>query len=49
MYGDLADGLRTIEFAGGNTSAGCLSADGMMWFPSVRGIVTRRPRPHSPQ
>ena len=34
-----ADGLRTPEFDGGNTSAGCASPDGMLWFPSVRGIV----------
>jgi signal transduction histidine kinase/ligand-binding sensor domain-containing protein/CheY-like chemotaxis protein/HPt (histidine-containing phosphotransfer) domain-containing protein len=37
-YG-VADGLRTAEFDGGNTSAGCRSPDGMLWFPSVRGIV----------
>jgi signal transduction histidine kinase/ligand-binding sensor domain-containing protein/CheY-like chemotaxis protein/HPt (histidine-containing phosphotransfer) domain-containing protein len=38
VYG-LADGLRTAEFDGGNTSAGCRSPDGMLWFPSIRGIV----------
>jgi ligand-binding sensor domain-containing protein/signal transduction histidine kinase/CheY-like chemotaxis protein/HPt (histidine-containing phosphotransfer) domain-containing protein len=38
IYG-AADGLRTAEFDGGNTSAGCRSPDGMLWFPSVRGIV----------
>jgi signal transduction histidine kinase/ligand-binding sensor domain-containing protein/CheY-like chemotaxis protein/HPt (histidine-containing phosphotransfer) domain-containing protein len=38
IYG-VADGLRTAEFDGGNTSAGCRSPDGMLWFPSVRGIV----------
>jgi len=38
VYG-VADGLRTAEFDGGNTSAGCRSPDGMLWFPSVRGIV----------
>jgi signal transduction histidine kinase/ligand-binding sensor domain-containing protein/DNA-binding response OmpR family regulator/HPt (histidine-containing phosphotransfer) domain-containing protein len=37
-YG-VADGLRTAEFDGGNTSAGCRGADGILWFPSVRGIV----------
>ncbi len=37
-YG-VADGLRTAEFDGGNTSAGCRSPDGSLWFPSVRGIV----------
>jgi len=38
VYG-LADGLRTAEFDGGNTSAGCRTPDGMLWFPSIRGIV----------
>ncbi len=38
LYG-LADGLRSAEFAGGNTSAGCQTADGMLWFPGIRGIV----------
>ena len=38
IYG-LADGLRTAEFDGGNTSAGCRTPDGMLWFPSIRGIV----------
>ena len=37
-YG-LLDGLRTSEFDGGNTSAGFRSAEGLLWFPSVRGIV----------
>jgi signal transduction histidine kinase/ligand-binding sensor domain-containing protein/CheY-like chemotaxis protein/HPt (histidine-containing phosphotransfer) domain-containing protein len=36
---DLAVGLRSAEFAGGNTSAGCQTPDGMLWFPSIRGIV----------
>jgi signal transduction histidine kinase/ligand-binding sensor domain-containing protein/CheY-like chemotaxis protein len=38
IYG-IADGLRTAEFAGGNTAAGFRSQDGMLWFPSIRGIV----------
>ncbi len=38
VYG-LADGLRTAEFDGGNTSAGCRTPDGLLWFPSERGIV----------
>ena len=38
VYGG-ADGLRTVEFGGGNTSPGCRTPDGMLWFPSVRGIV----------
>ena len=37
-YG-LADGLRSAEFAGGNNSPGCRTPDGMLWFPSIRGIV----------
>ncbi|HEX3397738.1 MAG TPA: two-component regulator propeller domain-containing protein [Steroidobacteraceae bacterium] len=36
---DLADGLRSAEFDGGNTSPGCRSPDGMLWFPSIKGIV----------
>jgi ligand-binding sensor domain-containing protein/signal transduction histidine kinase/DNA-binding response OmpR family regulator len=40
----LADGLRTLEFAGGNTSPGCRSPDGLLWFPSIRGIVIINPR-----
>jgi signal transduction histidine kinase/ligand-binding sensor domain-containing protein/CheY-like chemotaxis protein/HPt (histidine-containing phosphotransfer) domain-containing protein len=43
VYG-LADGLRTAEFDGGNTSAGCRSPDGMLWFPSIRGIVRIDPK-----
>jgi signal transduction histidine kinase/ligand-binding sensor domain-containing protein/CheY-like chemotaxis protein/HPt (histidine-containing phosphotransfer) domain-containing protein len=38
VYG-LADGLRTAEFDGGNTSAGCRTPDGLLWFPSERGLV----------
>jgi signal transduction histidine kinase len=40
---DIADGLRSAEFAGGNTSAGCRTADGRLWFPSIRGIVAVDP------
>ena len=38
VYG-LADGLRTAEFDGGNTAAGCRTPDGLLWFPNIRGIV----------
>ena len=38
IYG-LADGLRSAEFAGGNSSAGCRTPDGKLWFPSIHGIV----------
>ncbi|HZD53010.1 MAG TPA: response regulator, partial [Woeseiaceae bacterium] len=34
-----ADGLRAVEFDGGNTSPGCRTPDGALWFPSIRGIV----------
>ncbi|MDP9088935.1 MAG: response regulator [Pseudomonadota bacterium] len=43
VYG-LADGLRTAEFDGGNTSAGCRTPDGFLWFPSERGLVRVDPR-----
>jgi signal transduction histidine kinase/ligand-binding sensor domain-containing protein/DNA-binding response OmpR family regulator len=43
VYG-VADGLRTAEFDGGNTAAGCRMPDGILWFPSVRGIVRVDPR-----
>jgi ligand-binding sensor domain-containing protein/signal transduction histidine kinase/CheY-like chemotaxis protein/HPt (histidine-containing phosphotransfer) domain-containing protein len=33
------DGLRSAEFNGGNTSAGTRTPDGLLWFPSIRGIV----------
>ena len=38
VYG-IADGLRTAEFDGGNTAAGCRTPDGRLWLPSIRGIV----------
>lgn len=34
-----ADGLRTLEFNGGNGSPGCRTPDGVLWFPTIRGIV----------
>jgi signal transduction histidine kinase/ligand-binding sensor domain-containing protein/CheY-like chemotaxis protein/HPt (histidine-containing phosphotransfer) domain-containing protein len=43
IYG-LADGLRTAEFAGGNTSPGCRTPDGLLWFPSISGIVRVDPK-----
>jgi ligand-binding sensor domain-containing protein/signal transduction histidine kinase/CheY-like chemotaxis protein len=33
------DGMRSAEFNGGNTSAGTRTPDGLLWFPSIRGIV----------
>jgi len=43
VYG-LGDGLRTAEFNGGNNFAGCRSPDGLLWFPSIRGIVRVDPK-----
>jgi ligand-binding sensor domain-containing protein/signal transduction histidine kinase/DNA-binding response OmpR family regulator len=40
---DVSDGLRTVEFNGGNTSAGCRTPDGRLWFPNIRGIVAVDP------
>ena len=37
-YG-IKDGMRSAEFNGGNTSAGTRTPDGLLWFPSIRGIV----------
>ena len=36
---DTADGLRAVEFDGGNSNAGCRTPDGLLWFPGVAGIV----------
>jgi signal transduction histidine kinase/ligand-binding sensor domain-containing protein/DNA-binding response OmpR family regulator len=38
-----ADGLRAVEFDGGNTSPGTRTPDGVLWFPSIRGIVSVDP------
>jgi signal transduction histidine kinase/ligand-binding sensor domain-containing protein/CheY-like chemotaxis protein/HPt (histidine-containing phosphotransfer) domain-containing protein len=43
IYG-LADGLRSAEFDGGNTSAGCRTADGTLWFPGIHDIVSIAPQ-----
>ncbi|HME39059.1 MAG TPA: two-component regulator propeller domain-containing protein [Steroidobacteraceae bacterium] len=43
QYG-LADGLRSAEFDGGNTTPGCATPDGLLWFPSIRGIVRVDPK-----
>jgi signal transduction histidine kinase/CheY-like chemotaxis protein/HPt (histidine-containing phosphotransfer) domain-containing protein/streptogramin lyase len=43
VYG-LLDGLRSVEFDGGNTSPGCRTPDGMLWFPSIHDIVRIDPQ-----
>jgi signal transduction histidine kinase/ligand-binding sensor domain-containing protein/CheY-like chemotaxis protein/HPt (histidine-containing phosphotransfer) domain-containing protein len=42
VYG-LVDGLRSAEFDGGNTYAGCRTPDGMLWFPGIHDIVRLDP------
>jgi ligand-binding sensor domain-containing protein/signal transduction histidine kinase len=42
IYG-VSDGLRSVEFDGGNTSAGCLTSDGRLWFPNISGILAVDP------
>jgi signal transduction histidine kinase/ligand-binding sensor domain-containing protein/CheY-like chemotaxis protein/HPt (histidine-containing phosphotransfer) domain-containing protein len=42
-YLRMGDGLRTSEFDGGNTSPGCRTVDGRLWFPSNRGIIAINP------
>ncbi len=39
----LSDGLRAAEFDGGNTSAGCRTPDGHLWFPNISGVVRADP------
>ena len=40
---DAADGLRSVEFDGGNTQPGCRTADGALWLPGIVGIVRVNP------
>ena len=40
---DMSDGLRTMEFNGGNAPTGCRTPDGRLWFPTIRGIVSVDP------
>ena len=37
------DGLETAQINGGVQPAGCISSDGELWFPSVRGAIHFRP------
>jgi signal transduction histidine kinase/ligand-binding sensor domain-containing protein len=36
---DKSDGLPTLECSGGFQPAGCMTADGRMWFPTTKGLV----------
>ncbi len=38
-----ADGMRSQECNGGNQWAGCRSADGKLWFPTIQGVVVFNP------
>jgi signal transduction histidine kinase/ligand-binding sensor domain-containing protein len=40
---DENDGLPMIEFAAGRQAAGCRSADGRLWFPSAKALVSVDP------
>jgi signal transduction histidine kinase len=42
-YG-ISDGLPTLECSGGLQPAGCRTADGHLWFPTTKGLVTVDPR-----
>ena len=41
-YG-ISDGMPTLECSGGLQPAGCRTADGRLWFPTSRGLVTIDP------
>lgn len=40
---DRNDGLPTLEYSGGLQAAGCKTADGRLWFPSSKGLVSVDP------
>lgn len=42
-YG-LSDGMPTLECSGGLQPAGCKTADGRLWFPTIRGLVCIDPK-----
>jgi signal transduction histidine kinase/ligand-binding sensor domain-containing protein len=42
-YG-LSDGMPTLECSSGFQPAGCQSADGQLWFPTTKGLVTLDPK-----
>jgi signal transduction histidine kinase/ligand-binding sensor domain-containing protein len=43
FYG-LSDGMPTLECSSGFQPAGCQSADGQLWFPTTKGLVTLDPK-----
>lgn len=40
----LGDGMPTLDCSGGFQPAGCRSADGRLWFPTAKGLVTLDPK-----
>ena len=40
----LDDGLPTLECSGGSQPAGCRTPDGLLWFPTAKGLVQVNPR-----
>jgi signal transduction histidine kinase/ligand-binding sensor domain-containing protein/DNA-binding response OmpR family regulator len=43
IYYDKADGMKTAECNGGFQPAGWKTADGKLWFPTIRGVVVFDP------
>ena len=42
VYGK-ADGLSTLECSGGFQPAGCRTPDGLLWFPTIKGLAVVDP------
>jgi signal transduction histidine kinase/ligand-binding sensor domain-containing protein/CheY-like chemotaxis protein/HPt (histidine-containing phosphotransfer) domain-containing protein len=40
---DVTDGMKSTECNGGNQHPGCRTADGRLWFPTMRGVVVVDP------
>ena len=38
-----AEGMKSLECNGGSSSAGCVTADGKLWFPTLKGAVAIDP------
>ncbi len=46
LYGE-TDGLLSPECNGGSQPAGCITPDGRVWFPTLRGVVAIDPLRHA--
>jgi signal transduction histidine kinase/ligand-binding sensor domain-containing protein len=38
-----AEGLSTLECSGGLQASGCQTPDGLLWFPTIKGLAVVRP------